>query len=267
VAPTPGTAGSPAAAPPAVAAGTSPTNAPAGMNLAAVIKNPGMRDMIRAQQKATLDVTYGTLFRSFDLDDDALTQLKELLLERQMAIMDLSLDVMNGSLTPEERRRQSERLTEVMTAYDERLKELLGDENFGIYRQYEDTQPERMQVTLFKRTLPPDGQITEAQEHDLIMAMHEERTNFSFSVPLDRPEGMSMTSLSEDVVDRYMEELSRLQVRYTTRALGLLSSNQLTHFKITQEQQRAMQQMGLKVAAQMFSGPPASPDAADADQD
>jgi len=95
----------PVAAPPtssvptsAVQAGTSTGTASnffAG--LAGMMKNPQMKEMIRAQQKMTLDKSYGALFKYLDRPPDQLDALKSLLVERQMAMIDAGLSAMSGS--------------------------------------------------------------------------------------------------------------------------------------------------------------------------
>ena len=52
-----------------------------------------------------------------------------------------------------------------------------------------------------------------------------------------------------------MQELETLQARYTARAQAVLSPSQFEAFRKSQEAQRRMQEMGLRMAAQMMGAP------------
>jgi hypothetical protein len=74
-----------AAAIPSVATAGGSTNNPfAGM--AQMKKSPQMKEMIRAQQKVSIDGMYGSLSKYLNLSTNDLGALKELLLQRQMAL-------------------------------------------------------------------------------------------------------------------------------------------------------------------------------------
>ena len=58
---------------------------------------------------------------------------------------------------------------------DAQINELLGDEQFAIYEEYMETQPERMQVHLFKQQLVAANEtLSEEQEHELILALGQQ---------------------------------------------------------------------------------------------
>ena len=82
--------------------------------------------------------------------------------------------------------------------------------------------------------------------------MHDERTNYQFTTNFEDEENMTPDTLTEESVKQYMEELARLQETYVAKAGEILTPAQLKQFRSSQEQMRAMQEMGLKMAAQMF---------------
>ena len=102
--------------------------------LAKMMKNPGMKDMIRAQQKGQQDMMYGSLFKCLQLPEADMESFKSLLLERQMALVDSSMDMMNGEATPEEKKAAAKTMTETTAAYDAQIKALLGDDNYAVYK-------------------------------------------------------------------------------------------------------------------------------------
>lgn len=241
------------------AAATVPTNALSMPTIAAMMKAPGMKQVIRAQQKATMDISYGSLFKFLSLPPEELDKFKELLGDKQMGLMDAGLELMNASITPEERKKKAQEITKLSEEHDKKIKEMLGEDNFQVYKEYENTQPERMQVNLFKQTLSAGDQLNEEAEHQLIRSMYEERTKFPFSVKMDKQENFDPSIFSEEVMAQHMAELARLQEKYLARASAVLTPVQLEQFRQNQKQQMAMQEMGMKMAMQMFGGSKAKP--------
>ena len=222
-------------------------------DIAKMMKNPGMKDMIRAQQKGQLDLLYGSLFKCLQLSDTELEAFKSALLDRQMALVDSSMDMMNSAATPEEKKAATDRMKETTAAYDAQIKELLGDDNYAMYQSYEATQAERMQVSLFKGSLGGGDQISEEQEDSLIQAMHEERNKFQSSVSgVDDKQATDSSQFTPEKITKLLEENSKLQELYVTRAAAILTPSQLEQFKANQKQQQAMQEVGMKMAAKMF---------------
>ena len=225
--------------------------------LAQMLKSPGMKDMIRAQQKGQQDVMYGSLFKCLQLSEEGMAKFKDLLLDRQMGLVDSSMDLMSGTATPEEKKAAGEKIKELTAAYDAEIKALLGEDNYGLFKSYEDTQAERMQVTMFKGSLSEDVQMSDAQEDSLIRAMHEARSSFKSSVPgLDgKQESLDPSQFTPEGITRLLEESARLQEQYVAKAAAILTPAQLELFKANQKQQQAMQEMGMNMAAKMFGQP------------
>ena len=225
-------------------------------DLAKMMKNPGMKDMIRAQQKGQQDMMYGSLFKCLQLSDAELENFKGVLLDKQMALVDSSMDMMSGAATPEEKKAAAEKMKETTAAYDAKIKELLGDDNYAVYKSFEDTQAERMQVTLFKGSLSGVDQMSDEQEDSLIRAMHDERSNFRSAVSgFDDKQSADPAQFTPERITQMLAESAKLQEQYVAKAAAILTPSQLEQFKANQKQQLAMQEMGMKMAAKMFGQP------------
>jgi len=222
-----------------------------GLTLREMLKNPQMKEMIRAQQKGNMDMTYGSLFSYLTLSDEDLEVFKQLLVDKQMALIDSSTDVMDGSVSPQ-------KLKEMVEGFNGKIKAFLGEEDFAVYKEYEETQPERNTVNLFKQSLDAGNQISDEQEHKLILAMHEERTNFKFSNDFENQDGFDPKNVfSEEAVSIHMDELARLRERCLLRASDILTDNtQLDQFTLIHEQIHELEEMGLKIAAELLSTKP-----------
>jgi hypothetical protein len=224
------------------------------------MKNPGMKEMIRAQQKGQIEMMYGPLLKCLQLSDADLEKFKNLLLDRQMALVDSSMEMMNTAATPEEKKVATDRIKEMTAAYDAQAKELLGEDNYTIYKSFEETQAERMQVTMFKGSLTGTDQLSVEQEDSLIRAMHDERSNFKSTVPgFGDKQTPDPSQFTPERITQILEDSAKLQEQYVAKAATILTPSQLEQFKANQKQQQAMQEMGMKMAAKMFGqGQPAS---------
>jgi hypothetical protein len=228
-------------------------------DLAKMMKNPGMKEMIRAQQKGQIEMMYGPLLKCLQLSEADLEKFKSLLLDRQMALVDSSMEMMNSAATPEEKKAATDRIKDMTAAYDAQAKELLGDDNYTIYKSFEETQAERMQVTMFKGALTGADQLSVEQEDSLIRAMHDERSNFKSAVPgFGDKQTPDPSQFTPERITQILQESARLQEQYVAKAATILTPSQLEQFKANQKQQQAMQEMGMKMAAKMFGqGQPA----------
>ena len=223
--------------------------------IAKMMRDPGMKSMIRAQQQGQMDMTYGPLFKGLSLSAEDQEAFKKLLLDKQMALVDLSMGVMDGSATPEQRKDLASKIADSTKTYDAQIKALLGDENYPVYQEYEATQPERMQVNLFKQSLSGEDALSEQQEHDLIRTLYTERKDFpEIAKQYDHSNPPDPSTFTQAMITNQLAVLAQLQEKSTERAATVLTASQLAQFKKSQDQMRTMQEMGLKMAAQMFGG-------------
>ena len=220
-----------------------------------MLKDPGMKDMLVAQQKAQMEATHGALLEYLQLTPEEQEAFMELQVGKTMALMDAGLSLIGKSESPDAHVEAGNRVSEINEEYNKKIRTLLGEEDYATYEEFEETQPDRMQVDAFKQGLRGDNQLTEEQEHKLIVAMHEERTQFTFSGGLGQQESFDPSQLTEETLTSQMAEFEKLNQRYIERAGGILSEPQLEQFQGTLEKQRAMQEMGLKMAVQMFAAP------------
>lgn len=231
-----------------------PTNRPSrGMlaNMGAMMKDPAMRDVMRSQQKVALEMIYGDLFKELNLPPEQLDALKDLLADRQMANMDAGFAMMTGETSAEERAQKAKELEQIKGSFDKKIEEFLGANDYAVFKQYEETQTERMQVRQFKQLLPSAEPLTSEQEQELIQVMYEERKNMPNPFPGSNPP-TDPKQFTEEKMAETIKVWEQSQAKYLERAATILSPTQLEQFKKSQEQQRALMQMGIKMASQMF---------------
>lgn len=225
--------------------------------IAEMMNKPGMKGMIRELRKSQIDQSHGSLFKYLQLSEADLETFKGALLDREMAkediMMDMTKDFRSGAMTREKMRAADERIKEATAGYDARIKALLGDENYALYQSFEETEPEREEVKRFKGELNSADQLTDEQEHNLIRAMYDARTNSTSAVKgsWDK-ESPAPLQLTPDKIKTFLEENARQQEQYVSRAAAILAPSQLERFKEIQKQQQAMLETALKEGAKMI---------------
>jgi hypothetical protein len=158
--------------------------------------------------------------------------------------------MMSGS---ESDRKQAAEDNKTLTSdYDKKIEDLLGPQDYQVFKDYEKTVPERMQVGMFKGTLSGDTALTDQQEYDLIVAMSEERNNLPASSMM-KSQNPDPSKFTEDGIAEALKQMEQLQQAYANRAAAILTPAQLEQFRKWQEQISAMQAAGLKMASQMFA--------------
>lgn len=206
--------------------------------VAGMMSNPETREMVRAQQRMVIDQTYNAL----PISSNQLSNLRELLLDRQMAIAGPSLSVMGMNGTDAGRKSAMAGMEAARNGYDRKIRDLLGPKDYALFTNYEETLMERQQVQAFKMNLPPAAALTGHQEEDLIAAMYHERV----AIP-DLKTGAGLSGADRMAVSqKYLEQLRQ---SYLAAATSVLTPAQLEYFKQWQDQSAAVEAATLK---QMF---------------
>jgi hypothetical protein len=236
----------------AAGAKASGTNANFMGAIADMMKNPQMKEMMRAQQKVMVDKMYAALPRYLSLSDETKARLSQLLLDRQLAMTEAGLAMMNGSA--EDRKKAAEDSKAVKAESDQAIQELLGTQDYEVFKQYEASLSEQTNVSMFKDTLSGDDALGEQQEYDLVAAMYQARE----ALPQDslfnqQNPSPDLTQLTEERVAETLKQMETLQQRYAEAAATILNAGQLERFKQWQQQMATMQRTGLNMAAQMFN--------------
>lgn len=255
-APEPVTPPTPVAAARATPEGKKPNMGDFLKNIGSMMTNDAMKGMIRAQAKMQLDHQYGRLFAYLNKSPETIEALKNLLMDRQMALMDNGLAFMNGNLSAEERKQKADELKATKEGFDSKIAALLGADDYDAFKQYEDTQPERMQVEMAKMSISGSGEpLTEQQEYDLVNAMHQARTNSATMSALMNPNAApDPAQFSGEGMKKMVESMDQMQKAYAAAAQKILTPAQYAAYEKHQEQQKQMNEIGLKFAAQMFGG-------------
>jgi hypothetical protein len=231
-----------------------------GEMLGKMMKDPAMRDMMRGQQKATLNMMYGGLFKEMTLAPEEKEKLMGILTEAQMKNIESAQGIFGGQKEDTGVDMQK-RFEDTRKQTETELKSLLGDERFAQYEDYQKNIGERMQLDQLKTQLDSEKMpLQDQQLAQLLQVMKEERAavppvipNDAASFPKDFKALMTAENLEKQM--QWMEDYDR---RVLDRAGQFLTPDQMKQYRAFQQSQAAMQQFGLKMAGELFgTGKPA----------
>lgn len=229
-------------------------------NLGSMMTNPAMQEMMRAQSQTMLARNYERLLKYLDMPEATADELKRIVLDRQMAMTDSGMALLDANLTTEEKTRRVKAIQTTKESYDRQIEQLLGADDYEAFQQYEATQPERMKVEMFRNSIASsDEPLTDQQEYDLVAAMYEARTN-SYAHSTTRstrtqPETvLAPSSFAEAGMKEALGRQEALQTQYVAAASTVLSPSQVARFQSFSDQQNQMTAMGMRFAAQMLGG-------------
>lgn len=127
---------------------------PGGGRFPQFLENPEAQRLMAVQQRGALDQRYGALFRMLNLPPDQLERLKDLLVERQTAGVDVLAAARSQGLSNRENRAEIRSLLEATQAeVDESIRALLGESGYQRYEYYNSTQPQRAAVGRLEQRL------------------------------------------------------------------------------------------------------------------
>jgi len=183
-------------------------------------------------------------------DREAFTQL---LTERIMTQIGPALALQQGGLDPAKAEQLKEEMKREREQVNTMIKEMLGDEGFERYADYERTEQDRIVVTQFARELGPGATALNAQSSDaLIEIMSEERATAARGSDYQKPDGLTPDDLNEQVVEKMLRQERAIGERVRARAGACLTPQQLSAFNDFQDRQTRMREIQLRMALQMF---------------
>jgi hypothetical protein len=235
------------------------TNAKPSNPFGEMFKNPETREMIKNQQKTVMggmiDKNYADFFKAMNMTPEQQAAMKDLLMNKTMAGMDLGMEMMSGDLTPERRAELTKQMKEANDAINQQLKDLLGAENYSQFEAYEKSVPDRQAIDAFKNQLGADAQLTATQEEQLRLALSAERQDFKFTTDFSDQQDYSedmFTKFTEERINLFLQEQEQLNQKLLARARTILSPTQYETYAKSLKAQEEMMKMGMKMAQQMF---------------
>lgn len=250
----------PAVPPAAAPAAAAPVANNPSAAIAALVNTPAMRTMMATIQKRSIETRYAELFTQLHFSPEQRSRFVELLAEQQAAVTDAGLKLASGNLSAAEQAALRLEMVQLTQASDPKIRELLGDDaKFAAYKQFNEQQNERSQVTRLQNSLTQGGQpLTADQTSALTNLMYTERKNFVFTPEPNDPAAIG-TVPSADAVNRRLRRQQQLDEQVATRAASILNADQLSALRREQASRLEMMKTSTDMARQMLNGAPAAP--------
>ncbi len=137
------------------------------------MESPEMRRLMAVEQKGRLDARYAPLFKSLGLAPSQLDRLKQLLVDKQNAAMDVMAAARAQGLTGPDSRSQIQALTQQTNSeLDASIRNLLGDSAYQQFQQFDRTQQQRAIVDqLASRLSYTDSPLSSAQADQMVQLL------------------------------------------------------------------------------------------------
>ncbi|HSC05849.1 MAG TPA: hypothetical protein VLD59_03390 [Steroidobacteraceae bacterium] len=198
------------------------------------MRSPIARDLTRAHQREWLRRSNEELFDLLDLSPEQADSLIALMADGQIPPFEFGS---SGVLDPAAIEEMQNKMREQQRDTNRAIRELLGEEKYRAYTDYQGSAMERMQVAelsrLFEATPTPLGA---EQAKQILAAFIEERT----TVPQEWM-GERVRPTPEDL-QRYQQAFEERELRVRERIAALLTPEQLERYTSYQQMQDAMRQ-------------------------
>lgn len=224
-----------------------------GSPFAEMMKNPAMKDMMRQQQIAAIDMQYAGLFSRFNLTEEEKADFKQLLAERVQHDAELGFKMFED-ITPEQRKALVEEYENSKKAAEARIREFLNnDADYDAFTSWEETKGERIQIDMGRGLFATAGEpLTPEQEEQLIGVMLHVRKESSSVPDLTKPQNFDPANLTQAEIDRQLARYDANAEAIATQSSQFLSPKQIETLRTLQRQWRTMSESGLKMTSAMF---------------
>ena len=228
-----------------------------------MMKDPAMREMMRSQQQSAVKMMYNGLFKEMKVTPEEKEKLVGILTDAQMKTVENAQGMFGDNAENTDALETGKQIADIQKQSEADIKALLGDERNNQFKDYKSNISERMQLDQLQTRLETDNvPLQEPQMARLLEAMKQEKAISPAPIPSDASQnpGDIKSLMTSETIDKQIQWMNDYNQRVLDRASQFLSPEQLKSYREMQEQQAAMQQMGLKMARGMFgSGKGAAP--------
>jgi hypothetical protein len=236
-----------AGADPAGNPGENPRQRPAGRwgAFANLASNPEFQKLMAIEMKGRLSQTYGSLFKSLNLNPDQLAQFQSLLADKQQAMVDVMQAAREQGINPRTDPDGFKTLmNQAIAQTDQSIQQALGDAGFQQYQQYQQTLPERNVVNSLQQSLSyTQTPLTEDQANQVIALLAQNQPQRAGNGTAGITNGGEAAGGPGIMSLLNGGGTARVTSDALTQAAGVLSAPQVSALQQIQLQQQAQQQM------------------------
>ncbi len=220
--------------------------------IAKMFSDPKMKDVMRSQQAAQVNLMYGSLAQDLGLAPDVARQVLALLGDRQADMAAKGMEAMGKD--GKDMAAAGKESGAVKKAYDDQIKALIGEDGFKKFGEYEQSIGDRMALDQMQRQLAAAGTALEpAQQKSVLEIMKEERTRTKTPSATTTDQSEAAKLMQDDAsIDRWLVSQQDMNRRVLDRARGVLNADQFVAFEAAQKSFLDMQKMGVQMSREMF---------------
>lgn len=186
---------------------------------------------------------YDPLFKKLNISEEEFKKFKELLVERSSGLSDIA--PLTGDTSEGEKKELLKSVNETYMNYNNKIRDLLGEENFQTYQYYSNRVSERRNVREFNETLPYDIAMTDEQADRLIDEMYDAR----LAVYTENPVKITEKSNDQQAMQEMMLERQKLtNKKYLEASRGILSSEQAEQYSAYLKKKTEMEESMMKMS-------------------
>ena len=221
-----------------------------GGRFGAMLANPEMQKLMAVQQKGALDNRYSPLFKQLNLSPADLEKFKNLLVEKQTAVMDVMAAARSEGLTGRENRDQIRELVQnAQNDVDTTIKATLGDAAYSQYQNFETTQPQRAVVSQLEQRLSYSSTpLSDTQSQQLVQILAATSPTHDNGSGRNGGFGGAMVALAPGGGGTFFGGPT-ITADTINQAQGVLSAQQLSALQSLQQEQQAAAQLRQQMRA------------------
>jgi hypothetical protein len=218
----------------------------------AVMNDPKVQKLMAIQQKGLLDAHYAALFKSLNLSPQQLDQFKDLLVQKQQALMDAITAAREQGINPRtDPTAFNEAISDAQASVDSQIQAALGDAGFAQYQQYVQTLPDRNTVNQLQQALSYTGTPLSDDQASQMIQLLASTSQRSGNGAVGTGGGGPGAILGGG------NQTARISDEAVTQASGVLSAPQIQALQQLQLQQKTQAQ--IQQAMRQAAAPPPPP--------
>ena len=207
-------------------------------NFMAMMDRPDVQRLVAVQQRSALDGQYSALFRSLGLTPDQLDRFKDLLVEKQTAMMDVFAAAREQGINPRsDPQAYAKLLATAQAEVDGTIRSTIGETAFAKYDGYQQTLPQRSLVDQLEQRLSYSSTPLSAQQSEQMVAILAATTKKTTTTTTNRP--MISPMAGSSAFGGAVATASRITGATIDQSLGVLAAPQVEALRQLQAEQQA----------------------------
>ena len=223
----------------------------------AMMKSDGGKEAMKMGSKGMLEGMFKDLFELMDLDPETKKAFLAAMSDDQIQQQTMGMKFITaGTMSKEEKAALIKEFQDNHLATEEKLKGILGtEEKFSQYKQFQDSAPERQQLTGLKEKFSAAGApMDDALEQSVMDVMYSERKNMKWDYDYTDQQDVRPEKFTDESIARFEAQNKEYDQRMESRLNGTLNESQMEAFRKQRTEQNAMASMGLKFAQVLILG-------------